>query len=206
MDEPHLIVMTSERLKQQLEFIVEVDKLKRIIRQTLVTPDRTNENDAEHSWHISLMAMLLIEYSNSNSIDLMKVIKMLLIHDIIEIDAGDTFCYDYKAALDKEERETKAANRLFQILPQDQAIEYRKAWDEFEAAESPEAKFAAAMDRLQPLLLNFNTEGESWKNHGIKRSEVIERNQRIKYASVELWDFALWLIDESVRRGYLNDG
>ncbi|MFW9918374.1 MAG: HD domain-containing protein [Candidatus Thorarchaeota archaeon] len=200
-----LSIMTSERLTKQLEFILEIDKLKRIMRQTLLTVDRSHENDAEHSWHIALMTLLLSEYSTESNLDIQKVIKMVLIHDIIEIDAGDTFCYDYKAGKDKKERELVAAERIFTILPEDQAQDFRDVWDEFEEMQSSEAKFAAAMDRLQPLLLNFNTEGESWRKHGVSRSQVIQRNEHIKNGSAVLWDFASWLIDESVRRGYLQD-
>ncbi len=195
--------MTSLRLHRQLEFIVEIDKLKRILRQTNVIQDRTNENDAEHSWHLAVMVFLLDEYSNTKNLDIAKVMKMVLIHDLVEIDAGDTYCYDYEAAKDKKERELKAANRIFALLPEDQANELRGIWDEFEEQRQPEAKFAAAMDRLQPLLLNFNTLGVSWKKHGVKKHEVIERVRYIADGSKELWEFAIWLIDESVRRGFL---
>ncbi|MHA1906450.1 MAG: HD domain-containing protein [Candidatus Thorarchaeota archaeon] len=196
--------MTSQRLQQQLEFIVEIDKLKRILRQTLVTHDQTQENDAEHSWHLATMAFLLGEYSTTSNLDITKVMKMVLAHDLVEIDAGDTFCYDYEAAKDKLEREIAAADRIFSILPSDQAKELRDLWDEFEERVTPDAKFAAALDRLQPLLLNFNTQGAAWKKHGVKREEVIERNKHIAEGSKELWEFALWMIDEAVRRGFLQ--
>ena len=197
--------MTEERLQKQLEFIVEIDKLKRIHRQTYVISDKTNENDAEHSWHLALMAFLLGEYSNESDLDVTRVMKMVLAHDLVEIDAGDTFCYDYEAAKGKREREVAAADRIFALLPDDQGNELRVLWDEFEEGATPEARFAAALDRLQPLLLNFNTHGASWKKHGVKRHAVIERNKNIATGSKELWKFALWLIDESVRRGYLQD-
>ncbi len=198
--------MTSERLGKQLEFITEVDKLKRILRQTFVTVDHTQENDAEHSWHLAVMTLLLSEYSNDKNLDVLKVVKMVLIHDMIEIYAGDTFCYDSDAGKDKKERELAAAKKIFAYLPPDQASDFRSAWDEFEDVQTSEAKFAAAMDRLQPLLLNFSTNGEAWRKHGVTRSQVIQRNQHIANGSATLWEFASWLIDESVRRGYLQDG
>jgi putative hydrolase of HD superfamily len=195
--------MTSQRLQKQLEFIIEIDKLKRILRQTVVIQDKTNENDAEHSWHLAMMAFLLEEYSNTPNLNVTKVMKMVLAHDLVEIDAGDTFCYDYEAAKDKREREVAAADRIFSLLPTDQAKELRVLWDEFEEGATPEAKFAAALDRLQPLLLNFNTQGAAWQKHHVKREEVVERTKNIAEGSEELWEFVLWLIDESVERGYL---
>ena len=198
--------MTDSRLKQQLEFIVETDRLKQILRQTLVIDDKRQENDAEHSWHLALMAILLTEHANQPDLDILKVVKMVIIHDLVEIYAGDTFCYDYEAANDKKERETAAAQKIFGLLPKDQDLEFRLLWDEFEEVQSAEAKFAAALDRLQPLLLNFHTEGAAWKKHGVTRSQVIERNHHIAKGSNELWDYAKWLIDESVKRNYLLDG
>lgn len=194
----------SERLQKQLEFIVKVDELKQITRQTLLVSDRRQENDAEHSWHLATMAILLHEHSN-DEIDLLRVVQMVLIHDIIEIEAGDTFCYDEEGQSDKQAREIVAAEKIFTKLPSDQAINVRALWDEFEDRETPEAKFAAALDRLQPLLQNFSTEGESWRQHEITKSQVIERNHHIADGSKILWDYALWLINESVRRGYLNE-
>ena len=198
--------MTADRLKKQLEFIVETDRLKQILRQTLVIDDRRQENDAEHSWHLALMAILLAEHANQPDLDMLKVVKMVIIHDLIEIYAGDTFCYDYEAAKDKKERETAAAQKIFGLLPKDQRLGFRSLWDEFEEVQSAEARFAAALDRLQPLLLNFHTEGAAWKKHGVTRSQVIERNHHIAKGSAELWDYAKWLIDESVKRDYLLDG
>lgn len=200
------ITMTDKRLKKQLEFIVETDHLKQILRQTLVIDDRRQENDAEHSWHLALMAILLTEHANQPALDMLKVVKMVIIHDLVEIYAGDTFCYDYEAAKDKKERETAAAQKIFGLLPKSQYLEFSSLWEEFEEVQSPEAKFAAALDRLQPLLLNFHTEGAAWKKHGITRSQVIERNHHIADGSNELWDYAKWLIDESVKRKYLLDG
>ncbi|MBD3405324.1 MAG: HD domain-containing protein [Candidatus Lokiarchaeota archaeon] len=193
-----------KRLQKQLDFIMRIDDLKQIIRQTLLISDRRQENDAEHSWHLATMAILLQEYSNVE-VDLLRVVQMVLIHDIIEIEAGDTFCYDKEGQIDKKAREIEAANKIFTKLPSDQAIHFRKLWDEFETTLTPEAKFAAALDRLQPLLQNFRTDGESWLKHGITRKQVIERNHHISEGSKLLWEYATWLIDESVNRGYLKD-
>lgn len=198
-------MMLNERLSKQLRFIIEADKLKRVLRQTNLIADHSQENDAEHSWHLALMALLLFEYSNAEHLDSMRVIMMVLIHDLVEIDAGDTFCYDYAAAKDKKQRELAAAERLFGLLPEDQQAEFRQIWDEFEEGTTEEAKFAASMDRLQPLLLNFNTEGVSWQKHGITRSQVVKRNETISEGSEVLWRFASWLIDEAVRRGFLQE-
>ncbi|MHA1637922.1 MAG: HD domain-containing protein [Candidatus Thorarchaeota archaeon] len=198
--------MTENRLKQQLDFIVETDRLKQILRQTLVIDDQRQENDAEHSWHLALMTLLLSEYANDEGIDVLKVMKMVVIHDLVEIYAGDTFCYDYEGAKDKKEREYAAARKIFGLLPEGQGKELLALWEEFEETTSAEANFAAALDRLQPLLLNFNTDGAAWKKHGITKSQVIERNHHISKGSEILWKFAEWLIEESVRRNYLVDG
>lgn len=197
--------MTDNRLKQQLDFIVETDRLKQILRQTLVIDDQRQENDAEHSWHLALMTLLLSEYANNQSIDVLKVMKMVIIHDLVEIYAGDTFCYDYEAVKDKKEREYDAACKIFGLLPDGQGKELLALWEEFEETTSAEAFFAAALDRLQPLLLNFNTEGAAWKRHGVTKSQVIKRNHHITKGSTVLWKFAEWLIEESVRRNYLVD-
>ncbi|MBW1891807.1 MAG: HD domain-containing protein, partial [Deltaproteobacteria bacterium] len=165
----------NSRLEKQIQFIIEIDKLKKIVRQTLLTDHSRKENDAEHSWHIALMSVLLSEYAQEKGIDLLHVVTMLLVHDLVEIDAGDTFCYDQKGNADKLERETKAADRIFNILPEDQAASFRSLWDEFEAGKTAEARFAAAMDRLQPLLHNYNTEGGTWKEHRILKDQVIIR-------------------------------
>lgn len=192
-----------ERLKKQIDFIVEVDKLKTIYRQSIITDKTRHENDAEHSWHLALMAFLLAEYAEQK-LDLLKVIKMVLIHDIVEIDAGDTYCYDEKARLGKKEREEECANRIFSLLPEEQAREMFDLWEEFELMETPEAKYAAALDRLQPVLLNYMTEGKSWKDHGITVSQVLERNSRISDSSGKLWDFVKGLLDDAVSKGYLK--
>lgn len=192
-----------DRLKQQIQFIIEVDKLKTIFRQSYITDKTRFENDAEHSWHLALMAFLLAEHIEEK-VDLLKVMKMVLMHDIVEIDAGDTYCYDEQAKLDKREREEKCAERIFTMLPEDQAQEMFALWEEFEQMETPEARYAAALDRLQPVLLNYTANGLSWKNHDISVEQVIERNQRIQNSSEKLWSFVRGLLDDAITRGYLR--
>src|SRR5438105_4045656 len=165
--------MTPPRLSQQLRFLIEIDRAKQILRQTLLMDSSRQENDAEHSWHMAVMAVLLAEYAVEPQIDLLHVLKMILIHDIVEIDAGDTFVYDTTGHLDKLDRERTAADRIFALLPADLGVEMRGLWDEFEAQETPEARYAAALDRFHPLLHNLETEGGAWRKHGITRDRVI---------------------------------
>ncbi|BBO87762.1 HD domain-containing protein [Desulfosarcina ovata] len=195
--------MDLKRLAQQIRFVREVDKLKTIERQTLITDATRQENDAEHSWHLALMALVLGEYARDGAIDLLHVVRMVLIHDLVEIDAGDTYCYDTAGYADKAERETAAAERIFNLLPADQADDFRALWDEFEAADTPEARFANALDRLQPLMHNVFTDGKMWQRHGIVKSQVVERNQRIDAGAPDLWRFARELIESAVDRGHL---
>jgi putative hydrolases of HD superfamily len=195
--------MDIKRLEQQIRFVREVDKLKTIARQTLITDASRQENDAEHSWHLALMALVLGEYATDGAIDMLHVIRMVLVHDLVEIDAGDTYCYDSKGYADKAERETAAAERIFNLLPPDQASEFRALWDEFEAGQSAEARFANALDRLQPLMHNVFTDGRMWKKHGIRKSQVVERNQKINAGAPDLWTYARNLIDTAVDRGQL---
>jgi len=191
------------RLSQQLNFILEIDKLKTILRQTLITsPDCRQENDAEHSWHIALMASLLAEYAPS-PVDVLRVTRMLLIHDLVEIDAGDTFAYDAAANSDKQERERLAADRLFGLLPADQATEFRALWDEFEAFMTPESRFANALDRLQPLLLNTRTGGGSWRNHHVTPAQVLARMDLVRIGAPELWSTVVAIVDDACARGWL---
>lgn len=192
-----------DRLKKQIAFIVEVDKLKSILRQSLITGEMRHENDAEHSWHLALMAFLLAEYTDEK-VDLLKVMKMTLMHDLVEIDAGDTYCYDEQANLDKREREEKCAKRIFSLLPEEQAKEMVDLWEEFELMETPEAKYAATLDRLQPLLLNYFTGGISWKEHGIYADQVMERNLRVQNCSEKLWELIKYLIEDAQAKGYLK--
>lgn len=196
--------MLNERLLNQIQFIKEIDKLKQIFRQNVVIGTERNENDAEHSWHLAIMAVLLSEYSTDGKIDVLKVVKMVLIHDLVEIDAGDTFCYDEKGYEDKEEREQKAAKRLFNILPSDQAQEIWNLWQEFEELNTSEARFAACLDRLQPLILNYNTNGHTWQRPGITSERVLKRNKLLEESASELWEYAKEIIEESVRKGYLQ--
>lgn len=196
--------MINERLKNQIKFIIEIDKLKKILRQNVVIGTTRNENDAEHSWHMAAMAILLSEYSIEINLDVLKVLKLILVHDLVEIDAGDTFCYDEKGYEDKAERENKAARRLFSLLPSDQADEVYQLWREFEELATPEAKFAACLDRLQPLLLNYNTDGHTWQKPGVTSEKVIRRNRMLEENAPELWKLAKDIIDDSIERGILK--
>lgn len=196
--------MFSERLEKQIEFIKEIDKLKSIKRQTLLINEDRQENDAEHSWHLAMLAFLLSEYSNEK-IDVLKTIKMVLIHDIVEIDAGDTYCYDNEGYKTKADRETKAAERIFGILPEEQCKELKALWQEFEAMNTPESKFACVLDRLQPILLNYTKGGVSWKNHKVKRSQVEGRNQCTKNGSEELYKYIMSIISKAADEGMLED-
>jgi len=196
--------VAQTRLIQQIQFIIEIDKLKGILRQTLLTDASRRENSAEHSWHIALMAVLLAEYSPVQ-IDVLRVVKMLLIHDLVEIDAGDTFCYDVQHNQSKAQRELQAADRLFGLLPPDQGVELRSLWDEFEAQQTPEAHFAASLDRLQPLLNNYQTEGGTWKQHGITNDRVLHRASPMAIGAPALWEFTQSLIQDAVTRGYLKE-
>jgi len=193
-----------ERLKQQMEFIAEVDKLKSIVRQTYIADGSRKENDSEHSWHMALMCVLLSEYANEE-IDVLKTVTMVLIHDIVEIDAGDTYAYDETGHLDKREREEKAADRIFGLLPEDQAKKMRKLWDEFEEVSTPEAKFAAAIDRVQPILLNDDAGGVSWSEHGVTLSQILKRNEHTSEGSEVLWEFCKRLIHKNVEKGTIKD-
>ncbi len=196
--------MTPDRLSRQIRFIAEVDKLKEIVRQTLCTQSRRQENDAEHSWHLALLVIVLAEHSNHQPLDVLRVLKMVILHDLVEIDAGDTFAYDTARMADQHERECRAADRIFGLLPEDQCAEFRALWDEFEARQTPEARFAAAVDRFQPMLLNCLTEGAAWRQHGVTSDRVIARNQHIQNGSAALWDHARRMIDEAVRAGHLE--
>ena len=196
--------MVNSRLVQQIGFIREVDRLKEIFRQTVLINSRRAENDAEHSWHICLMVLVLAEHANSPGLDVLRALKMLLVHDIVEIDAGDTFAYDTASMADQHAREVKAAERLFGLLPSDQAAEFRALWDEFEARETPEARFAAAVDRFQPMLLNCATEGSAWQRHGVTSDRVIARNRHIADGSAAVWAYAAEMIREAVAHGHLK--
>ena len=194
----------EERLKKQMDFLLEADKLKFITRQTYLSDGKRKENDGEHSWHLALMAVLLSEYSNEK-VDLVKVITMVLIHDIVEIDAGDTYAYDAVGNQSKRKREVKAADRIFNILPEDQAKKFRQLWEEFEAYETPEAKFAHVCDNVQPLMLNDATDGLAWREHDVKKSQVLQRNSRTGEGSQVMMEYINKILDKNVESGNLKD-
>ena len=194
-----------ERLKKQMEFIIEVDKAKKIIRQTYLADASRKEDDAEHSWHLALMAVLLKEYANEE-VDLAKVVPMVLIHDLVEIDARDTYAYDEAGEATNRVRETKAADRIFGLLPEDQGSWFRTLWEEFEAYETAEAKFAHVLDNCQPLLLNDASDGRSWAEHGVKKSQIYKRNEHTGEGSREIWEYMKELVDKHIRLGHVIDG
>ena len=213
--------MENERLKKQLEFLLTLDKLKNVYRQTYILCDDLpqgskefddnfkekkplprRENDAEHSFSLAIAAAVLAEYSNE-PVDVAKVMKMVLVHDAVEIYAGDTYCYDDEGAKTKEAREKAAAEKIFGTLPEEQATEYRALWDEFERNDTPEARFSNAMDRIQPLLLNYSREGYSWKEHGVNSSQVRKRFDKVKDGSAELGKMVDDLLDKAIENGFL---
>lgn len=194
--------MDSHNINKQLAFIHEIDKVKYVQRKTKLFNSDRHENDAEHSWHLAMMAILLCEHSNE-PIDLLKVVKMLLIHDIVEIDAGDIFLYDSVSSHTNTVEETKAAERIFGLLPKDQSEEMIDIWKEFETGKTNEAKFARAMDRFEPLLQNVSNQGGTWKEFGVNYDKVIEKKSVINQGSSFLWKWAKTLIDESVLKGIL---
>jgi putative hydrolases of HD superfamily len=194
------------RLVRQVEFIAECDKLKEIFRQTLNTQSQRVENDAEHSWHLCLCVIVLAEHANQPGLDLLRVLKMVIIHDLVEIDAGDTFGYDTARQADQHARESRAADRIFGLLPADQLQEFRALWDEFEAQQTPEAKFALACDRFQPVLLNCRLQGGSWKSHGLTQDRVVARNSKIGEGAADVWRFVERMIQQTVDEGHLAPG
>ena len=196
--------MNRERFERQLAFILEADKEKNILRQNRISGNIRRENDAEHAWHMAMMIYLLKEYSNEE-IDVAKAMMMAIIHDIVEIDAGDTYAYDDKAKETQKEREEKAAERIFGILPDDQRDELRALFEEFEACESAEARFARAMDNFQPFLLNNSNNGESWREHDVTKAKVVGRQYKSRLGSEEIWKYTEELINENVKKGNLKD-
>jgi putative hydrolase of HD superfamily len=191
------------RLVQQVEFIAECDRLKEVFRQTINTQSRRSENDAEHSWALCLCVIVLAEHANTRALDLQRVLKMVILHDLVEIDAGDTFAYDTARMVDQHAREAVAADRIFGLLPADQGREFRALWDEFEARQTPESKFAAAVDRFQPMLLNCRTQGAAWNRHGVTHDRVVARNRHIAEGCAELWHYAEKMLEEMVATGHL---
>ncbi|WRS28478.1 HD domain-containing protein [Oscillospiraceae bacterium MB08-C2-2] len=186
----------DERFEKQLHFLIEVDQMKNVLRQTLLADGSRRENDAEHSWHFALTAMLLYEYAQDSRVDLSRVIKMALIHDLIEIYAGDTFAFDIQGNQDKEARERVAADRLFALLPPDQGQEIRSLWEEFDAMETPDSQYAAAIDRLQPFVNNSVTGGHTWKKNKITAAQVYQRMDMVRISAPRLWPF----VEETIHR------
>lgn len=195
--------MTDSRLASQLAFILELDRLKRVLRRTSLVGGDRRENSAEHSWQLAVMAMVLGEYANA-PIDLLHTLELLLVHDIVEIDAGDTFAYDVTANLDKEAREQAAADRIFGLLPPDQCAEFRRLWEEFDARETSEARFANALDRMMPSLQNYENDGGTWRVPGIDQAAVYRRLQPIEDGSTTLWAYVDAMLQEAVARGLIR--
>ena len=196
--------MDTERFQKQLEFILEIDKEKNIFRQTHLKGYSRQENDAEHAWHMAIMIYLFKEYANE-AFDVTKAMMMALIHDIVEIDAGDTYAYDAERLATQKEREERAANRIFGMLPKEQKREFLQLFEEFEACQTPEAKFARVMDNFQPLILNDSNNGEDWKIHKVKKSQVLNRQQKSKDGSEAIWEYTKQLIEDNVNKGNLID-
>lgn len=193
-----------ERLEKQLKLLIELDQLKNVLRRTRVkSAEGRLENSGEHSWHVALMAVLMEEHANA-PVDICRVMKMLLIHDVVEIDAGDTFVYDTAASKEQAEKEIKAAERLFGMLPREQGKELLALWHEFEAAQTDDAKYAKALDRLIPMLLNYHNDGKSWQEHGVTREQALTINKRIELGSVTLWDKAKEIIEDATDKGWLK--
>ncbi|WP_240671516.1 HD domain-containing protein [Gudongella oleilytica] len=193
----------NERLIKDIEFIVELDRMKTILRQTSLIGEDKREDDAQHSWHIAVMTMVLSEYSNEE-FDVNRAIKMLLIHDLVELYAGDTFCYDAAANLDKRDRELQAADRIFGMLGEEKGGFFRSLWDEFEEMETPEARFAASMDRLQPMLNNYYNGGGTWRKFGVAQEDVFKRISPLKGTSDQLWQFVENMLEDAYNRGLIT--
>ncbi|MEG0014240.1 MAG: HD domain-containing protein [Cellulosilyticaceae bacterium] len=197
--------MLDDRLRKQMAFLIEIDKVKNIFRMTYVADGSRHENDAEHSWHMGIMAFLFAEYVG-HQVNVSKVIKMVLIHDLVEIYAGDTFAFDEKGYEDKEEREQEAADKIFGMLPKEQGLEFHELWEEFEAGETEEAKYGNMLDRMQPLLLNYATQGGSWKEHGISAEKVYNRNEiTLKEGPQELRNLVNFVIKDCIKQGYIKN-
>ncbi len=193
----------DDRLKKQMDFILEADKEKNITRQTYINDASRKETDAEHAFSLALMVSVLSEYSE-RPIDKLRTMEMVLIHDLVEIDAGDTYAYDNEGNLTKRERELAAAERIFNILPEDQAKYYRELWDEFEADETPEAQFAHTLDRTQPVMLNDLTDGKAWREHNVKAEQVFKRNEYTHRGSQKIWEYVKALFEENIDKGNIE--
>jgi putative hydrolase of HD superfamily len=195
--------MPSDRLSRQIAFLVEADRLKGVLRRTSLMDGSRRENSAEHSWHLLLLAIVLREHAAAD-VDLPRVLEMLTVHDLVEIDAGDTFAYDAAHQATQVQRETAAADRVFGLLPADQARHFRSLWEEFEAQETPEARVAVAVDRLQPLLQNAGAGGGTWREHHLSRAEVLARMAPIESALPQLWSVVMEVVDRYSTSGVLR--
>ena len=184
-----------DRLAQQLAFLAEIDKLKDVLRRNFVGGSRRNENSAEHSWHLALMALVLLEHGTEPDMDLLQILKLVLVHDIVEIDAGDTFGYDAAGDVTKADREKKAADRIFNLLPSDQALQFRQLWDEFEAGRTKEARLAQGLDRAQAVLQSLHTDGVGWRHHKVTKTQILEYNKPIATTMPAVWEVVRQQID-----------
>ena len=196
--------MTDERLKKQMDFILEIDKMKEIQRQTYLGDASRRENDAEHCWHLAIMAILLKDYANEE-VDLQRVVPMVLAHDLVEIDAGDTYAYNANGVKTQAERERQGAERIYGLLPEEQGSWLKGLWEEFEECRTAEAKFAHVLDNFQPLFLNHTTGGNSWKEHLVKKSQIYWRNRRTEEGSEKIWTYMQELIEENIQKGMIID-
>lgn len=192
-----------DRLEKQLSFLIELDRQKEIIRQTYLADGSRKETDAEHAWHMAIMCAVLSEYANE-PIDVAKTILMVLTHDLVEIDAGDTYAYDVEGNLTKRDRELKAADRIYGLLPEEQGAYLRELWDEFEAMETPEAKFANTLDKIQPVLLTDHNGGKSWLEHGVRAEQILGRNARTHEGSEVLWAHVREIIEKNIGEGLIR--
>lgn len=192
-----------DRLEKQLLFLMEIDRQKEIVRQTYLADGSRKETDAEHAWHMAVMCLILSEYANE-PIDVARTVMMLLTHDLVEIDAGDTYAYDVEGNATKKERELRAAERIYGLLPQEQGEYLRALWDEFEAMETPEARFANTLDKIQPVLLTAQAQGKSWKEHGVRESQIMGRNARTHEGSEVLWNHVREIIEKSIEAGFIR--
>lgn len=192
----------TDRIRAQFAFLTEIDKMKSVLRRNILIDCTRQEDDAGHSWHMAVCAMLLSEYA-AETVDMARVIRMALVHDLVEIYAGDTFCYDVQGNLDKAARERAAADRLYAILPTDQGPELRALWEEFDRMDTPDARFAAALDRLQPFLLNYQTGGHTWQLGHVTRAQILARLDPIRIATPALWDVVLAMLDECGQKGWI---
>lgn len=194
----------TERLKRQMDFLIEIDKMKSIYRQTILIDETRRETDAEHSWHLAMMAMVLGEYAHSPEVRIDRAVCMVLVHDLVEIYAGDTYAYDDTGNADKGVREKQAADRLFGLLPEEQGLFFRRHWEEFDRMESVDAVYANALDCIQPLMNNYMTKGRMWQKNGATSTKVYQRMEKIKKGAPEVYEWVRGLIEESIKQGYLQ--